>query len=51
MQAPMVTRLDACVSGAMASPVMRSRVPVLMGLRAVIRSVVLILGGEAEYAA
>ena len=47
MQAPMVTRCGARALGEVASPVMRRRVPVLMGLRAVMSSVVLRVGGEA----
>lgn len=50
MHAPIVTGVGAWASGAMASPVMRSSVPVFMGLRAATRLVALRLGGEVEYA-
>ena len=49
IHAPMVTRVGVWASAAIASPVMRSSVLVLIGVRAATRSVVLKVGGEAEY--
>lgn len=51
MQAPMVTRVGGSALAAIASPVIKSSVPVFMGLRAARRSVMLRVRGEAEYAA
>ena len=49
IHAPMVTRVGVWASAAIASPVMRSSVLVLIGVRAATRSVVLKVGDEAEY--
>ena len=43
-----MTRVGGWVAPVMASPVMRSSVPVLMGVRAAVRSAMLRKGGEAE---
>ena len=50
MHAPITTRVNTIDSVSWASPVMRSSVPVFMELRTAVRSVVLRVGGAAEYA-
>ena len=49
IHAPVTTRVDVVDSVRWASPVMRSSMLEFMGVRAVARSVVLRVGGLAEY--